>query len=137
MLIRTCCAIVTGLLIHTAVAWPADMTVAYIINEDSHPHPVAPGEAARFSVEVTKTVARMDVKCSLEGDAGMPLTAVALRTQGLSEVEWPFPGLTIRVDKKIDFDITALTQSGYEGLPYFEFENEDGVRALWHQCYNN
>jgi hypothetical protein len=137
MLVRTCCAIVTGLLIHTAVAWPADMTVAYIINEDSHPHPVAPGEAARFSVEATRTVARMDVKCSLEGDAGMPLTAVALRTQGLSEVEWPFPGLTIRVDKKIDFDITALTQSGYEGLPYFEFVNEDGVRELWHQCYNN
>ena len=137
MLIRTCCAIVTGLLIHTAVVWPADMTAAYIINEDSHPHQVGPGEAARFSVEATKTVARMDVKCSLEGDGGMPLTAVTLRTQGLTEVEWPFPTLTIRVDQKIDFDITALTQSGYEGLPYFEFVNEDEVRELWHQCYNN
>ena len=126
-----------GLLIHTAVVWSADMAAAYIINEDSQPHPVAPGEAARFSVEATKTVARMDVKCSLEGDGGMPLTAVTLRTQGLSEVEWPFPTLTIRVDKKIEFDITALTQSGYEGLPYFEFVNEDGVRELWHQCYNN
>jgi hypothetical protein len=36
-----------------------------------------------------------------------------------------------------DFDITALTQPGFVGLPYFEFVNEDGIRALWHQCYNN
>ena len=74
---------------------------------------------------------------SLEGDGGMPLTAVTLRTQGLTDVDWPFATLTIRVERKIDFDITALTQSGYDGLPYFEFVNEDAVRALWHQCYNN
>ena len=61
MFIRTCCAIVTGLLIHVAVAWSADMAAAYIINEDSHPHPVMAGEAARFTVETSKTVARMDV----------------------------------------------------------------------------
>jgi hypothetical protein len=137
MFIRICCAIVTGLLIHTAVAWSADITAAYITNEDSHPHQVAPGEATRFTVEASKTVARMDVKCSLEGDGGMPLTAVTLRTQGLIEVEWPFPTLTIRVDRKIEFDITALTQPGFEGMPYYEFVNEDGARVLWHQCYNN
>ena len=137
MLVRIWLVIITGLLIHTAVLRSADMTAAYIINEDSHPHQVAPGEVARFSVEATRTVARVDVKCSLEGDGGMPLTAVTLRTQGLTEVEWTFSTRTIRLEKKIDFDITALTQSGYEGLPYFEFVNEDGVRELWHQCYNN
>jgi hypothetical protein len=99
MLVRTCCAIVTGLLIHAAVVWSADMTNAYIINEDSHPHQVAPGEAARFSVEATRTVAHMDVKCSLEGDGGMPLTGVTLRTQGLTDVEWPFSTRTIRLDQ--------------------------------------
>jgi hypothetical protein len=137
MLIRTCCAIVTGLLIHTAVVWSADMPAAYIINEDSHPHQVAAGAVTRFSVEAAKTLARMDVKCSLEGDGGMPLTAVTLRTRGLTDVEWPFPTLTIRLDRKIDFDITALTQPGFDGLPYYEFVNEDSARALWHQCYNN
>ena len=137
MFIRTCSAIVTGLLIHTAVVWSADRPAAYIINEDSHPHPVAPGEATRFSVGAAKTVARMDVKCSLEGDGGMPLTAVTLRTRGLTDVDWPFATRTIRVERKIDFDITALTQPDIEGLPYYEFVNEDGARALWHQCYNN
>ena len=137
MLVRTCCAIVTGLLIHTAVVWSADMNAVYIVNEDSHPHQVAPGEAARFSVEAAGTVARMDVKCSLEGDGGMPLTAVTLRTQGLTDVDWPFATRTIRVERKIDFDITALTQPDIEGLPYYEFVNEDDARALWHQCYNN
>jgi len=129
--------IVAGLLIYTGAVWSADMAVAYIINEDSHPHRVAAGEAARFSVEATGTVARVDVKCTLEGNGGMPLIAVTLRTEGLVEVEWPFATQTIRVDQKIDFDITALTQPGIEGLPYFEFVNEDGARALWHQCYNN
>ena len=137
MLIRACGAIGTGLLIYMTVAWPADMTAAYIVNEDSHPHQVAAGEATRFSVESAEIVTRMDVKCSLEGECGKPLTAVTLRTQGLTDVEWPFSSKTIRVDQKIDFDITALTQSGFVGLPYFEFVNEDGIRALWHQCYNN
>jgi hypothetical protein len=113
------------------------MAAAYIINEDSHPHPVAPGETARFDVEPTSTMARLDVKCSLEGDAGLPLTAVTLRTRGLSEVEWPFPTLTIGVERRIDFDITAFTEAGFDGLPYYEFVNEDGLRTLWHQCYNN
>jgi hypothetical protein len=137
MLIRACGAIGTGLLLYCAVVWPADMTAAYVINEDSHPHQLAAGEATRFSVESAETVARMDVKCSLEGEGGKPLAAVTLRTQGLTDVEWPFPTRTIRVDQKIDFDITALTQPGFDGLPYYEFVNEDGVRALWHQCYNN
>ena len=29
----------------------ADETRAYILNEDSHPHQVAPGDAARFSLQ--------------------------------------------------------------------------------------
>jgi hypothetical protein len=123
--------------VYSALACSADMTAAYIINEDSHPHPVAPGETARFDVESTNTVARMDVKCSLEGAGGLPLTAVTLRTRGLGEVEWPFPTRTIRVKRRLDFDITALTEAGFDGRPYYEFVNEDEVRALWHQCYNN
>jgi hypothetical protein len=137
MKIHACSTIGTGLLIYTAVAWPTDMAASYIVNEDSHPHQVAAGEATRFSVESAETVTRMDVKCSLEGEDGKPLTAVTMRTQGLTDVEWPFSSRTIRVDQKIDFDITALTQPGFVGLPYFEFVNEDGTRALWHQCYNN
>jgi acyl dehydratase len=137
MFIRLYRLIGSGLLVYSAVVCSADTTAAHIINEDSHPHPVAAGETARFSVEPTRIVARVDVKCSLEGDGGMPLTAVTLRTRGLTEVEWPFPTLTIRVGRKIDFDITALTKAGFDGLPYFEFVNEDRARVLWHQCYNN
>jgi len=137
MPIRICCAIGSVLLVYMAVDWSADMAAAYITNEDSHPHPVAAGETSRFTVELARAVGRMDVKCSLEGDSGMPLTAVTLRTRGLTDVVWPFPRRTIRVEQKIDFDITTLTQPGVDGRPYFEFVNEDGARALWHQCYNN
>jgi hypothetical protein len=77
----------------------------------------------------------LNVLSKVEG--GKPLVAATLRTQGLTDVEWPFSSKTIRVVQKIDFDITALTQPGFEGLSYYEFVNEDGVRALWHQCYNN
>ena len=137
MSMRNCCATGIALLINSAVVWASDMPATYIINEDSHPHPVAPGEVTRFSVEAAETVARMDVKCSLEGDGGMPVTAVTLRTKGLTDVDWPYATRTIRVEQKIDFDITALTQPNFDGSPYFEFVNEDGARVLWHQCYNN
>jgi hypothetical protein len=76
------------------------MAAAYITNEDSHPHPVAAGETSRFTLELARAVGRMDVKCSLEGDSGMPLTAVTLRTRGLTDVVWPFPTRTIRVEQK-------------------------------------
>ena len=99
MKIRACSTIGTGLLIYMAVAWPADMAATYIVNEDSHPHPVAAGEATRFSVESAENVTRMDVKCSLEGEGGKPLAAVTLRTQGLTAVEWPFSSRTIRVNQ--------------------------------------
>lgn len=92
--------------------------VAHIFNEDSHPHQVLPGEAARFTIEAAAHAARVDVKCSLQGDEGKPLGAVTLRTHGLSNVVWPFPTLTIPVDQKIDFDITALTRPEIDGLPY-------------------
>jgi hypothetical protein len=134
--IRNCSVIGFGLLVYSGLVCTADTAAAYIINEDSHPHRVAPGGTARFDVESTNSVARLNVKCSLEGDDGLPLTAVTLRTRGLSEVEWPFAAQTIRVERRIDFDITALTAAGFDGLPYYEFVNEDGARALWHQCYN-
>jgi hypothetical protein len=113
----------------------ADETRAYILNEDSHPHQVAPGDAARFSLQPVKLLARMDVKCSLQAEAGKPFTAVTLRTHGLTGVHWPFPTRTIRVEHKIDFDIVAEVQSGTSA--YYEFVNEDSTQLLWHQCYNN
>ena len=115
----------------------ADLAAAYIVNEDSHPHRVSPGESARFSLEPAGHAGRMDVKCSLEADDDMILTGVTLRTQGLDDVEWPFPTRTIKLEQKIDFDITAWTRAGFAGPLYFEFVNQDRSRALWHQCYNN
>lgn len=136
---RLCSTFAIGIVVftYTTVAQPADMIRAYILNEDSHPHQVRSGGSARFSLEPGMVVARMDVKCSLEGDNGEPLTAVTLRTHGLTDVHWPFPTRTIRVDKKIDFDIVAHTQPAIDGLSYYEFVNEDRTRILWHQCYNN
>jgi len=125
------------LFILTSVASAADVIPAYVLNEDSHPHQVLAGDVARFTVDTGKLVGFMDVKCFLEGDNGKPLTAVTLRSHGLTDVRWPFPGRTIQVDKKIDFDIVAYTQVEGEGLAYFEFVNEDRSQILWHQCYNN
>ena len=128
---------VMALLIPTAVAQTVDLPHAYIQNEDSHPHQVHPGKTARFYLESSQVAGQMNVKCSLEGDDGRPLTAVTLRTHGLTDVQWPFPTRTIRVDKKIDFDITAQTQPTTANPPYYEFANQDQARLLWHQCYNN
>ena len=116
---------------------PADLAAAYIVNEDSHPHRVSPGESARFSLEPAGHAGRMDVKCSLQADDEMILSGVTLRTQGLDDVKWPFPTRTIKLERKIDFDITAQTRAGFAGPLYFEFVNEDRSRVLWHQCYNN
>jgi hypothetical protein len=87
------------LLFHSAIALsadvlpsdglPTDLAVAYIVNEDSHPHRVSPGESARFSLEPAGHAGRMDVKCSLEADDEMILTGVTLRTQGLDDVKEP------------------------------------------------
>ena len=90
------CAIGIALFTHTIVSQSADMVRAYILNEDSHPHQVPFGNSARFFLEPGKVAAWMDVKCSLEGDDGKPLTAVTLRTHGLTEVQWPFSTRTIR-----------------------------------------
>jgi hypothetical protein len=115
----------------------SNMAATYILNEDSHPHPVHPGGTARFSLEASRLIARMDVKCSLEGEDGKPVAAVTLRTQGLTGVQWPFPSRSIRVEQKTDFDIVARTEPGTDNPAWFEFVNDDPSRILWHQCYNN
>lgn len=125
------------LLMPLAASQSADLLPAYIQNEDSHPHQVSPGNSARFSLEPGPAGARMDVKCSLEGDNGEPLSAVTLRTRGLVRLRWPYTTRTIRIDNKIDFDITAETQPRVDEPVYFEFVNGDESRLLWHQCYNN
>ena len=144
---RVVCAICFCLLFHSIIALSADvmsadvlsadLAAAYIVNEDSHPHRVLPGESARFSLEPAGHVGRMDVKCSLEADDEMKLTGVTLRTRGLDDVKWPFQTRTIKLERRIDFDITAQTRAGFAGPLYFEFVNEDRLRVLWHQCYNN
>jgi hypothetical protein len=126
-----------NLLIVTTIFQAGDMPRAFIQNEDSHPHQVPSGEVARFYLEPGTTTALMDVKCSLEGDDGQPLSAVTLRTHGLTDVQWPFPTRTIRVDIRLDFDIVALAQPELDKPPYYEFVNEDRTRSLWHLCYNN
>jgi len=126
-----------ALLLPMAVAHGADLPRAYIQNEDSHPHQVAPGNSARFAIEAAPDGARMDVKCTLEGDNGAPLAAVTLHSRGLADLQWPYPAHTIRIDHRIDFDITAQTRSAADGPAYFEFVNGDATRLLWHQCYNN
>ena len=95
------------------------MPRAFIQKEDSNPHQVSSGDAARFYLEPGTTTALMDVKCSLEGDGGQPLSAVILRTHGLTDVQWPFPTRTIRVDIRIDFDIVALALPELDKPPYY------------------
>ncbi len=126
-----------NLLILTTNVQTEEMPRAFIQNEDSHPHEVSPGDAARFYLEPSTTTALMDVKCSLEGDGGQPLSSITLRTHGLTNVRCPFPTRTIRVDIRIDFDIVALAQPTLDNLPYYEFINGDRARSLWHLCYNN
>ena len=126
-----------NLLILTTNVQTEEMPRAFIQNEDSHPHDVSSGDAARFYLGPITTTALMDVKCSLEGDGGQPLSSVTLRTHGLTDVQWPFPTRTIRVDIRIDFDIVALAQPTLDNLPYYEFINGDRTRSLWHLCYNN
>ena len=109
----------------------------YIVNEDSHPHEVQPGASARFSLERSAAGALMDVKCSLRGDEGMPAGKVTLRTHGLGDVVWPYASRSILVEHPVDFDILARIEDANADAAYFEFVNEDPVRRLWHQCYNN
>ena len=131
------CIFGINFLILTTAVQAAEIPRAFIQNEDSHPHQVSSGNSARFSLEPVKIAALMDVKCSLEGDDSQPLTAVTLRTHGLTDVQWPFLTRTIRVDKRIDFDIVAQAQPALDKPPYYEFVNEDPTRPLWHLCYNN
>jgi len=131
------CIFGLNLLIPAANVQTGEMPRAFIQNEDSHPHQVSSGDAARFYLEPGTTTALMDVKCSLEGEGGQPLSSVTLRTHGLTNVQWPFPTRTIRVDIRIDFDIVALAQPTLDNRPYYEFINGDRTRSLWHLCYNN
>jgi len=82
--VRVVCATCFCLLFHSVIALaadvlpsdvlPADLAAAYIVNEDSHPHRVLPGESSRFSLEPAGHAGRMDVKCALEGDDNMILS---------------------------------------------------------------
>ena len=125
------------LLAGIAASPAAEPVRVYIVNEDSHPHEVAPGASTRFSLEAAAAGALMDVKCSLRGDGDKPLSSVTLRTHGLTDVRWPFPGRSIRHAEVIEFDIQARIQPGAGGQAWFEFVNGDASRLLWHQCYNN
>jgi hypothetical protein len=126
-----------GLLASVASARAAEPVRVYILNEDSHPHEVAPGASTRFTLEAAGDGALMDVKCSLRGDGDKSLTSVLLKTHGLTDLRWPFPGRSIRLAQAVDFDIQARVLPGAGARAYFEFVNQDASRLLWHQCYNN
>lgn len=130
------CVIVVALIACAAVAPVASAARVYITNEDSHPHEVAPGASARFTLEPAPPGDLMDVKCTLRGDADQPVTSITLRTYGLDEVRWPFATRTIDIERQIDFDILARISPGTAGTAYFELLNGDPARLLWHQCYN-
>jgi hypothetical protein len=114
-----------------------DQITAYLQNDDSHSYSVAPGDSVRFTIGYSHAAAFMDIKGSLEGDKGMPVSAVVLRTRGLTDIQWPFASHTIRIEGKIVFDLTAWTQPGVARLAYFEFINDDAKHSLWPQCHNN
>jgi hypothetical protein len=126
-----------GLLSHSSATPAQEIVPAYILNEDSHPHRVLPGKTARFNIEAGQPGARMDVKCSLQGDGGRALSIIILRSRGLANLQWPFPTRAIRVQAKVDFDITAKTVIAQNSPAYFEFVNDDPSGVFWHQCYNN
>ena len=130
-------AIAACLLAAIAAGRAAEPVRVYIVNEDSHPHEVAPGASARFTLEAAAGGALMDVKCSLRGDGDEPLASVTLRTHGLTDLRWPFPERSIRLAQAVDFDIQARTLPGAAEPAWFEFVNRDATRLLWHQCYNN
>jgi len=125
------------LLAIVAAGRAAEPVRVYILNEDSHLHEVAAGASTRFTLEAAAAGALMDVKCSLRGDGDKPLTSVTLKTHGLTDIRWPFPGRSIRLVQAVNFDIQARTLPGVGNRAYFEFVNQDASRLLWHQCYNN
>jgi hypothetical protein len=129
--------IAVALIARAAIGPAAWAARAFISNEDSHPHEVAPGASARFTLEPAAPGDSMAVKCTLSGDAGHPVTSITLRTSGLEDVRWPFATRTIHIERQIDFDILARISPATTGAAYFEFVNGDPARLLWHQCYNN
>jgi hypothetical protein len=107
---------------------------ADMLEEDSHPHEVRPGQEARFHALPATQPSLIDVKCSLTG----PAARAAIVTSGMDLMDWPLPGraFDLKPEATLWLDITAVVRPGTEA-PYFAFRNLDASRLLWHQCYNN
>jgi len=106
-----------------------------ILEEDSHPHEVRPGQEARFHALPVAQPSRIDVKCSLTG----PAARAAIVTVGMELQDWSLPGreFDLKPGATLWLDITAVVRPGTAETPYFAFRNLDASRLLWHQCYNN
>ena len=108
---------------------------AEMLEEDSHPHDVQPGQEARFHTLPAATPSLIDVKCALTG----PAARAAIMTSGMELQDWPLPGreFDLTPGATLWLDITAAVRPGTAEAPYFAFRNLDASRLLWHQCYNN
>lgn len=106
-----------------------------MLEEDSHPHDVQPGQEARFHILPVALPSRIDVKCSLTG----PAARATIVTSGMELQDWPLPGreFDLTPGATLWLDITAAVRPGTAEAPYFAFRNLDASRLLWHQCYNN
>lgn len=124
----------------TAAAQAAEMPWlalprADMLEEDSHPHEVRPGEEARFHTFPAVRPSLVDVKCSLAG----PAARAAIVTSGMVLKDWPLPDVEfdLKPGATLWLDITAVVNPDAKDAPYFAFRNLDASRLLWHQCYNN
>ncbi|PIW27069.1 MAG: hypothetical protein COW30_11910 [Rhodospirillales bacterium CG15_BIG_FIL_POST_REV_8_21_14_020_66_15] len=108
---------------------------AEMLEEDSHPHEVRPGDEARFHTLPAARTSFLDVKCSLTG----PAERAAIVTSGMALKDWPLDSLEFEIQPgaTLWIDIIAVVRPETEKAPYFAFRNMDASRLLWHQCYNN
>ncbi|MEQ8807035.1 MAG: hypothetical protein RIE87_14460 [Rhodospirillales bacterium] len=126
-----CCATVADAAERPGHALPR----AEMLEEDSHPHEVRPGQEARFHALPVAQPSLITVKCSLTG----PAAQAAFATSGMDVQNWPLPGreFDLTPGATLWLDITAVVRPGTAETPYFAFRNLDASRLLWHQCYNN
>ena len=107
---------------------------AQMVNEDSHPHEVLPGAISWFFIGPVTERRTLDVKCTLSG----PVGPVRLVFRGVAPTGWAASHARFHIGQaELHVDIEGVVTPDGTGHPFFEFVNDDPVRLLWHQCYNN
>lgn len=124
-----------ALIVTATAACSEPLGQVYMLNEDSHPHPVRPGKAAKIFVPAAPEPRRLDVKCTL---SGAPTARVRIAYSGVEPIGWakqhPVFSLT---GGEINVDIEAIVMPATKDAHSFAFVNENPSKLLWHQCYNN